>query len=221
MEDDSYIPLSYISQYNYCRRRVGLLMLEQQWNDNSDTVKGTIEHKNVHSASISARNNIITISNMSVISRRMNLIGNCDAVEALVSNNGVALPWLGYDKYELYPIEYKHGSLRTEPEYEYQLCAQAMCMEEMFGCQIDYGMIFFISSHRKHEVKFTPNHRETVEKTATKLLEMLENKIVPSAEYSSKCLKCSLKDICMPKVSKSVFAYLKSIRQDSTEVEKD
>lgn len=221
MEEDGYIPLSYISQYNYCKRRVGLLMLEQQWSDSSDTVKGTIEHKNVHTASISARNDIITVSDMSVVSRRMNLIGNCDAVEAFVSENGTALSWLGDGKYELYPIEYKHGSLRTEPEYEYQLCAQVMCMEEMFGCRIDTGAVFFISSHRKQEVRFTKDHREAVEKTASKLSEMLENKKIPAAEYSPKCLKCSLKDICMPKASKSVSDYLKSVRQENAKGEED
>lgn len=221
MEDDCFIPLSYISQYNYCKRRAGLLMLEQQWNDSSDTVKGTIEHKNVHTDSISARNNVITVSNMGVISHKMNLMGNCDAVEVYASENGTALPWLGDGKYELYPIEYKHGSLRTEPEYEYQLCAQAMCMEEMFGCHIDLGAIFFISSHRKQEVKFTRAHRETVENTAVKLSEMLENKIIPLAEFSSKCLKCSLKDICMPKVSRSVSDYLKSAKKDSAKGEED
>ena len=63
MEDDNYIPLSYISQYNYCRRRAGLLMLEQQWSDSADTVKGSLEHKNVHTASITSRNSMIVAGN--------------------------------------------------------------------------------------------------------------------------------------------------------------
>ena len=85
------------------------------------------------------------------------------------AENGTAFPWIGGKKYELYPIEYKHGSIRMEPEYEYQLCAQAMCMEEMFGCSISSGAIFFISSHRNQEVRFTKAHREAVEKTAAEL----------------------------------------------------
>ena len=92
MEDDNYIPLSYISQYNYCRRRAGLLMLEQQWSDSADTVKGSLEHKNVHTASITSRNSMITITDMSVVSRKMHLMGKCDAVEALLSENGTAFP---------------------------------------------------------------------------------------------------------------------------------
>lgn len=221
MEEDSYIPLSYISQYNYCRRRAGLLMLEQQWNDSSDTVKGSLEHKNVHTASITSRNSIITITDMSVVSRKMNLMGKCDAVEAVLSENGTAFPWIGRDKYELYPIEYKHGSIRMEPEYEYQLCAQAMCMEEMFGCSIASGAIFFISSHRNQEVHFTKEHREAVVKTAAELSQMLENKIIPKAEYSPKCMKCSLKDICMPKISNSVLDYLKFVKQDNEKGDTD
>lgn len=213
MEEDNYIPLSYISQYNYCKRRAGLLMLEQQWNDSSDTVKGSLEHKNVHTPSVASRNSITTITDMSVVSRKMNLMGKCDAVEAILSENGTALPWIGDEKYELYPIEYKHGSIRMEPEYEYQLCAQAMCMEEMFGCSITSGAIFFISSHRNQEVRFTEKHRQAVEKTADELLMMLENKVIPKADHSPKCLKCSLKDICMPKASDSISDYMKLVKQ--------
>ena len=108
-----------------------------------------------------------------------------------------------------------------EPEYEYQLCAQAMCMEEMFGCSIASGAIFFISSHRNQEVHFTKEHREAVVKTAAELSQMLENKIIPKAEYIPKCMKCSLKDICMPKVSNSVSDYLKSLKQDNEKGDTD
>ncbi|MBP0965991.1 MAG: CRISPR-associated protein Cas4 [Oscillospiraceae bacterium] len=221
MEEDNFIPISYISQYNYCKRRAGLLLLEQQWNDSSDTVKGSLEHKNVHTASITSRNSIITVTDMSVVSHKLNLMGKCDAVEAVLSDNGTALPWIGSEKYELFPIEYKHGSIRTEPEYEYQLCAQAMCMEEMFGCSIRSGAIFFISSHRNHEVIFTKEHREAVEKTAFELSQMLENKLIPKADYSPKCLKCSLKDICLPKASDSISDYLKSVKQENEKGDKN
>lgn len=214
MEEDNYISLSYISQYNYCKRRAGLIILENQWCDSADTVKGSLEHKVVHTTSITSRNSIVTLTNMSVVSRKMNLMGKSDAIEVLLSENGTALPWIGKEKYELFPIEYKHGSIRMEPEYEYQLCAQAMCLEEMFGCCINSGAIFFISSHRNKEVQFTKKHREAVEKSAAALSQMLDNKIVPKADYSSKCLKCSLKDICMPKVSDSVSDYLRHLKHE-------
>ncbi len=131
------------------------------------------------------------------------------------SKNGTALPWIGDENYELFPIEYKHGSIRTEPEYEYQLCAQAMCIEKMFGFSVNSGAIFFISSHRNHEVQFTKEHRDAVEKTAAELSQMLENKLIPKADYSPKCIKCSLKDICMPKASDSISDYLKSVKQEN------
>ena len=213
MEDDKYIPLSYISQYNYCKRRVGLLMLEQQWNDSTDTVKGSSEHKKVHTADIEFRDGKFILTELQVHSKQLELIGQCDAIEAIPRNDGVKLPFID-EKCRLFPIEYKHGKLRSEEEYELQLCAQAMCLEEMYSAEIKKGAIFYISSHRRKEVTFTPDMRKSVNDTAHALAEMLIKKKVPIAESSAKCSRCSLKEICMPDVQSSVNAYMKSIKKE-------
>ena len=210
MEDDNYIPLSYISQFNYCKRRVGLLMLEQQWSDSTDTVKGTAEHKNVHTAGIEYRNGKYILTELQVYSKKLGLIGKCDAIEAVPHEDGVKLPFID-ETCVLYPIEYKHGKLRSETEYELQLCAQAMCLEEMYSTEIKTGAIFYISSHRRKEIVFSEKQREAVSATAKLLNEMLESKQVPIAESSSKCLRCSLRDICMPDISGNVSSYMKRI----------
>lgn len=214
MEEDNMIPLSYVSQYNYCKRRAGLLLLEQQWNESTDTAKGRVEHKNVHSASIEQRGSITVISDLCITSKKLNLSGKCDAIEAVKNNSGSNFPFLNNDKYLLYPIEYKHGKLRNELEYELQLCAQAICLEETYNCQIDKGAIFYISSHRRCEVIFTEALRTSVIETAKSLSEMLVLCKMPQAESSSKCLKCSLKDICIPDVPCSAKKYIKSIYSD-------
>jgi len=116
--DKQYIPLSYISQYNYCKRRAGLLMLEQQWSESTDTVKGREEHKNVHNASIERKGNAYSIHEMTVISEQLCLFGKCDIVEAYETNDGIILPFLDDKRYSLYPIEFKHGRLRREVEYD-------------------------------------------------------------------------------------------------------
>lgn len=217
MEDDKLIPLSYISQYCYCKRRVGLLMLEQQWNDSVDTAKGTMEHNNVHTSGQVKRSDICTITDMQVISRKMNLAGKCDAVEAIEDENGVGLGFIGNGHYRLYPIEYKHGKLRSEEEYELQLCGQAMCLEEMFSCQIEKGAIFYISSHRRKEIILTEKMREKVEEISNDLMLMLESSKVPEAVSSPKCMRCSLKDICMPETEKTIGSYMKKLRKEISE----
>ena len=118
-------------------------MLEQQWSDSTDTVKGTAEHKNVHSAGIVLRDNKYVLTELQVFSEKLNLSGKCDAVEATAEQGGVYLPFLDDQKYRLYPIEYKHGRFRSELEYELQLCAQAICLEEMYSCKIEQQYILF------------------------------------------------------------------------------
>ncbi|MBD5482794.1 MAG: CRISPR-associated protein Cas4 [Lachnospiraceae bacterium] len=208
---DNLIPLSYISQYNYCKRRAGLLLLEQQWNESVDTAKGRNEHENVHKQSNVKRGDIVVITDMTLTSDKLCLSGKSDAIEGIWSENGYEFPFLPNGKWQLYPIEYKHGTLRSEEEYELQLCAQAMCLEEKYNCNIRKGAIFFISSHRRCEVDFDNNKREKVKRTAEALQEMLISGMIPHEEYAPKCKKCSLKGICMPDINYSVSQYMNRV----------
>ena len=211
MEDDKLIPLSYISQYYYCKRRAGLLMLERQWEESVDTVKGTAEHRHVHTAESVTRGKSVVLTDLCVVSQKMRLFGRCDAVEARKDNNGTLFPFLPENQYILYPVEYKHGKLRSEREYELQLCAQAMCLEEMYDCNVPEGAIFFISSHRRKDVRLDDARRNEVRSTAEKLASMLEAEVVPPPIYSSKCTRCSLKEICQPQIADSSKDYLKQM----------
>ncbi|MBR1422953.1 MAG: CRISPR-associated protein Cas4 [Ruminococcus sp.] len=144
----------------------------------------------------------------------MNLSGKCDAVEATAEKDGVILPFLDERKFSLYPIEYKHGRFRSEPEYELQLCAQAICLEEMYSCKIERGALFFISSHRRKEILFDDLLRNKVSGTASSLSAMLDNKQVPQAESSAKCSRCSLKEICMPDAERNVVSYMRQLKKE-------
>lgn len=209
--DNDRIPLSYISQYAYCKRRAGLLLLEQQWNENADTAKGRIEHENVHNQSSGKKGDVIVITDMTLTSEKLGLSGKSDAIECLRSEDGCEFPFLPEGKWKLCPIEYKHGKLREEEEYELQLCAQAMCLEEKFGCSINRGAIFFTSAHRRYEVELDCKKRMLVEKIAEALQNMLKLYVIPPAENSAKCKKCSLKDICMPGVEHTVSQYMNCV----------
>ena len=144
MDDNLTIPLSYISQYNYCKRRAALLMIERLWDENSYTAMGRNEHDRVHTPAADHKSDCIVVTDMPVFSGKMLLFGKCDAVEMYEDENGCVISFLDNKKFIPYPIEYKHGVLRNETEYELQLCAQAMCIEEMFDCHIDKGAVFIL-----------------------------------------------------------------------------
>lgn len=217
MDDERSIPLSYISQYNFCKRRAGLLLLECQWNENEYTAKGRVEHQNVHTGKEITRGKCKYITDLTVKSDKMGLLGKCDMMEAYEDNNGDRIPFLENKKYRLFPIEYKHGKLRNEEEYELQLCAQAMCLEEQYKCHIDRGAIYYVSSNRRKDVSLDSEKRERVEETVKQLHKLLISESVPQAEYSSKCIKCSMYNICMPQIVNSAKLYMDKIYKDFEE----
>ena len=214
METDDYIPLSYISQYNYCPRRAGLLMNEQLWEENSDTAKGRNEHSHVHTTAMEKNHNIITFTDLYVDSKELKLAGKCDAVQAIPDADGFIIPDLCNEKCILFPVEYKHGKLRNEIEYELQLTAQAICLEEIYNCHIEKGSLFYISSHRNYDVYFDGEKRKQVVSSAYALCEMQNSGITPKAIKSSKCAKCSMKDLCLPEMPDSTHNYIKGIYKD-------
>lgn len=207
-EDESreLFPLSWLSQYGYCKRRCSLLALEQIWQENEYTAAGRMQHKRVHTARTQQRGDVIHIFEMPVFSRRLGVSGLCDCVEAHPSPSGASIPY-GEGTYTFFPVEYKHGVVRDEEEYHLQLCGQAICLEERFGVQIPAGAIFFIDAHRRDEVLFSQELREQTWQTAKEIADMVESaKLIP-AVYGAKCRKCSLREACQPKIKKSARSY--------------
>ena len=111
----------------------------------------------------------------------------------------------------LYPVEYKHGKLRDEQEYNIQLCAQAMCLEEMYHTAIPEGAIFYLSSHRRQIVALDEPLRRLVRETAEELHRIRDTLSIPAASYSEKCRRCSLLEYCMPGVNRSARAYCEQL----------
>lgn len=154
MDEREYLPLSWLSQMAYCPRRAGLLLNERLWAENSDTAKGRAEHTRVHTQRVEKRGDHVLLYELTVFSDSLLLLGKCDCVEARKDVSGCRIPAVDFPV-RLYPVEYKHGTVREEEEYRFQLCAQAMCMEEMFHTVIPEGAIFFISSHRRLTVSLS------------------------------------------------------------------
>lgn len=210
--DSDYLHLSLLSQYRFCKRRAALILLENAWSDNEYTMEGTISHERVHAQGQVKRGDIINIYDFSVHSHRMRLSGKCDCIEAVMNEDGFVFPF-HEGRFILYPIEYKHGVIRDEEEYNIQLCGQAMCLEEMYGCTITKGAIFYINAHRRVEIEFTEDLRHKVESDAKSLWRLFDTNNVPPGEYSAKCKKCSLNELCMPKLKSSARTYNSRVRQ--------
>lgn len=218
MDEEEYLPLSWLSQANYCLRRAALLLNERLWMENADTAKGRDEHRRAHERRIERRGDQLKLFEYDVYSEQLRIWGKCDCVEAQRCEPGCRIPAADFPVC-LYPVEYKHGSVREEPEYNIQLCAQAMCLEEMYHTHIPSGAIFFITAHRRLEVAFTSELRAKTKTAANALWEIRRTLKVPAAEYGRKCQRCSLKDLCMPKTASSAKAYCQTLAREAQEVE--
>ena len=218
MDEEEYLPLSWLSQATYCLRRAALLLNERLWMENADTAKGRDEHRRAHERRIERRGDQLKLFEYDVYSEQLRIWGKCDCVEAQRCEPGCRIPAADFPVC-LYPVEYKHGSVREEPEYNIQLFAQAMCLEEMYHTHIPSGAIFFITAHRRLEVAFTSELRAKTKTAANALWEIRRTLKVPAAEYGRKCQRCSLKDLCMPKTASSAKAYCQTLAREAQEVE--
>lgn len=214
MDDPEYLPLSLLSQVGYCPRRAGLILNERLWDESTDTAKGRAEHERVHTQRVEKRGNLLKLYEYTVYSDQLQLLGKCDCIEAARSETGCRIPAAEFPV-QLYPIEYKHGNVREEEEYKLQLCAQALCLEEMFGAKIPEGALFFVTAHRRLAVPLDEDLRRRTREVAEQLRRMRAEFSVPEAQYSSRCRRCSLQELCMPKVKASARAYCSALRKEA------
>lgn len=215
MDDD--ILLSWISEYAYCRRRFYLRYVECMNAASADMVEGRYEHRIVDDRHIIRRGSHIIVSRLYVSSEKYSMHGLCDNVEFdEAGRDGVYIPYLN-GLYGMTPVEFKHGKIRQENEYEQQLCAQALCLEEMYDTDIESGIIYYVDSKDRYEIHFSDELRKKTVDTIQNIRSDLEqiasgasSEVVFPSEYMRKCVKCSLFDICNPKTA-SVDRYMKSL----------
>lgn len=202
--DDEYLWISELRQFVYCRRRWALIHIEQQWADNHLTVSGQIMHERCHDEEILERRGDLLVSrSMRVCSHRLGITGACDVVEFHQSDDGIALT--GQEgRWNVVPVEYKHGNFETSDQY--QLCAQAMCLEEMLVCDIPYGYLFYGKPRRRTKVDFSDELRGYVEKSLVEMRLLYKKGHTPKVKTSKACKSCSLADLCLPVLCGSVSA---------------
>ena len=208
--EEDLLPLSGIQHFAFCRRQWALIHLEQQWQENLRTVEGNLLHQRAHDASLrERRGDLLILRALSIVSNALGLSGQCDVVEFHASSEGV--PLHGEDGLWLpFPVEYKRGRPKAHQADELQLCAQAMCLEEMLCCSITEGALFYGEPRRRTTVTFSPELRERVQSYC--------RGHTPKAKPSKSCSACSLKDLCLPQLTRhgSVSNYLKKAMEELT-----
>jgi CRISPR-associated exonuclease Cas4 len=214
--EEDYLQLSGIQHFLFCRRQWALIHIERQWMDNLRTVDGQFMHKNAHDAqSHTRRGDILTVRGMKIHSARLGLSGECDVVEFRKSPDGVPLA-IAAGTWQPFPIEYKRGTVKSDKMDEAQLCAQAMCLEEMLCCEIGEGALYYGETRHRLPVRFTPDLRQLVADTTRQMHELFQRGSTPKVKPTKSCNACSLKDLCLPKLmrAKSVCAYMRVQMED-------
>ena len=215
-KEEDFLQISGLQHFAFCRRQWALIHIEQLWAENLRTVEGNILHERAHDASLRERRGDVLITrDMRVFSPTLGVSGDCDVVEFHRCADGV--PLHGQEGlYQPYPIEYKHGAPRQDHANELQLCAQAMCLEEMLICQIPEGALYFGETRHREKVEFTQSLRQEVQTALEDMHRLYQRQHTPKVRPTKSCNACSLKEMCVPKLmkQKSVGDYLRSSLED-------
>ncbi|MBN1283296.1 MAG: CRISPR-associated protein Cas4 [Proteobacteria bacterium] len=189
--ESELLPLSALQHLLFCERQCALIHIEQAWAENRFTAEGRILHDNVHERGDETRAGVSIARALPLRSFVLGLSGIADVVEfQREAASGVWQP---------FPVEYKRGKPKAESCDTVQLCAQAMCLEEMLGVEIPKGALFYGKTRRRLDVVFDDELRKLTTETARRLHELIRGSKTPSPRYDARCEQCSLLDLCMPK----------------------
>ncbi len=184
--DDDPIMISALEHWSYCPRQCALIHVEQTFEENLYTMRGQAVHKRVDEPESEIVAGVRVERAVPLWSKRLGLIGKADVVE--------------FHGDTPYPVEYKHGPRREKEHDDLQVCAQALCLEEMTGKEVLRGAIYHHSSRRRREVAFTPALRRHVEEAIAGIRLMLGSGRLPPPVNDRRCERCSLRESCMPSV---------------------
>jgi len=189
--EDEFIQLSALQHFIFCKRQCALIHIEQLWLENRLTAEGRIMHEHVHGEHAECLANVRIVRGMLLHSFELGLSGKADVVEfhkTEGSNKGIP-----------FPVEYKRGKPKADDSDKVQLCAQALCLEEMMRVQITGGAVFYGRTRRRLDVAFDEDLRRKTKETAKQLHGFIEARKTPLPDYTPKCKSCSFIDECLPK----------------------
>jgi CRISPR-associated exonuclease Cas4 len=185
--DDEPVTLSALQHYSYCPRQYALMFREQIFQENMYTVSGKLGHERADEAGVEQHEDEVVIRALPVWSDTHQLVGKCDVV---VLRAGVP-----------YPVEYKRGPLSQSLHDDVQVCAEALCLEEMFHVPVAVGAIYSISSRHRREVQMTAALRSHVLDIADRIRELRRTDELPVAVNDRRCTHCSIQDLCLPQLT--------------------
>lgn len=195
--------LSGLQHFAFCRRQWALIHVEQQWAENVHTAEGDIFHRRAHDAQqTESRGDTLIVRGLRIQSQTLGLSGVCDVVEFHRAQQGVTLA--GRDgRWRVYPVEYKKGAPKENDADELQLCAQAICLEEMLLCSIEEGSLFYGEPRRRTRVALTPELRARVYAMCEEMHQYYARGYTPNVKAHKGCQACSLREICLPKMPRA------------------
>ncbi|TYR79215.1 CRISPR-associated protein Cas4 [Priestia megaterium] len=209
-DEDTYLMLSGIQHFQFCKRQWALIHIEQQWEENVRTIEGQHLHRKADKPFVrEKRGTKLIVRAMPVKSNELKITGVCDVVEFIQDNHGVEINGLK-DKYSAYPIEYKRGKPKVDDSDILQLTAQAICLEEMLLCEINTGYIFYNEIKHRIEVPLTLEQKNKVRLIVTEMQAYYKRRHTPKVKTGAFCNSCSLQNICLPKLmnKRSVKSYI-------------
>lgn len=212
--ESDLLPISALQHIVFCERQCALIHIERQWEENRLTAEGRLLHERTDKEEVESRGDTRIARGLLLHSKRVGLHGRADVVEfhRTADNSGIVIPDCT-GKWIVYPVEYKRGKPKADRCDEVQLCAQAICLEEMLSTIISEGALFYGTPRRRTIIQFGSDLRKETEDRADRLHKLIKNGNTPKAVYEKKCDNCSLVNICMPKLytTNNVNEYLNNI----------
>jgi CRISPR-associated exonuclease Cas4 len=196
LSPSDYIPIAALNQYAYCSHRCWRMFCAGEFEDNEYTIEGTTLHDRVHTLSDNIKDETWQIRAIWLKSERYQLIGKSDLIEL--------------ESGQVYPVEYKRGKRGEWDNDELQVCAQALCLEEMTGKTVDIGYIYYAHSHQRQPVEISTTLRKNAIATIEAVQLLFNTGIMPKPVYTQRCKGCSLYSRCLPQASQKVGGYKES-----------
>lgn len=209
-DEEDYLMISGIQHFLFCRRQWALIHIEQQWAENHLTIEGQYVHKKADQPQIKEkRGEKIVVRGMPIHSSELGLTGVCDVVEFIEVEQGISLNQYP-GKFQVVPVEYKHGKKKWDKSDEMQLMAQIFCLEEMLVTKIPAGELFYHETKKRVQIEASPERRAQLVQAVKEMHSYWERRYTPKVKPAAKCQSCSLKDICLPEImnKQTVKSYL-------------
>ncbi|HCE01285.1 MAG TPA: CRISPR-associated protein Cas4 [Armatimonadetes bacterium] len=198
--DEEWVPVSAVEHFSYCPRQMALIHLEGIFDENVYTLRGRALHERVDQAEDRMERGVRVVRALPIWSERLGLVGKADVVE--------------FRDDRPIPVEYKSGKVRDHVHAKRQLCAQAMCLEEMFATTIREGYLYFGASRERAPVQIDERLRRDTEEIVRAIRKLILDMSVPPPVADSRCPNCSLVDSCLPKALREISAAKRAVRYE-------